>query len=244
MNPPRAWYERRGSGPPLALLPGGPGLASDYLEPVADLLSDVFDVILIDPPGCGRTPAAESADVATLIEAIDQVRAGLALDRWCVGGHSFGADLALAYAVERPRQTSGVVAISATGVQDDRDWHRAYETGLAAGRDQIATSAFPVSPQMHSAVLASWRRYIKQPHLLRRLASLPAPYLAISGSEDVRPSWPVEQLVRLLPGGELVVIDGAGHCPWWTHGAELREAVSRLGEPDQASLGGGSQPVR
>lgn len=219
-------------------------MASDYLEPVADLVSDVFEVILIDPPGCGRTPAVEAANVATFIAAIDEVRTALGLDRWFVGGHSFGADLALAYALERPRQTTGVVAISPTGVQDDRDWHRAYKEGRAAGRDQVTTSAFPVTTQIHAAALASWRRYVKQPELLRRLAGFAAPYLAILGSEDVRPSWPTEQLARLLPRGELVMIDGAGHCPWWTNRGELRDAVCRLRAPDQASLGGGSQPVR
>jgi len=119
-----------------------------------------------------------------------------------------------------------------------------YTAGWAAGRDQVATSAFPVNTQIHAAALASWRGYVKQPELLRRLAAFAAPYLAILGSEDVRPSWPVEQLVRLLPRGELVVIDGAGHCLWWTHRVELRDGVSRFRAPDEASLGGGSQPVR
>ena len=90
------WFECRGSGLPLALLPGGPGMASDYLEPVADLVSDVFQVVLIDPPGCGRSSSIGASGVIGLVEAIDQVRVVLGIDEWTVGGHSFGADLALA----------------------------------------------------------------------------------------------------------------------------------------------------
>lgn len=232
--PPTAWYERRGSGPPLALLPGGPGMASDYLAPVADLLSDAFEVILVDPPGCGRSPGIEVADLPALLEAIDEVRAALGLDQWLIGGHSFGADLALAYAVELPRRTLSVLAISPTGVQDDRDWHRTYESGRAAGSDQVAESAFQIDTETHAAGLAAWRRYIKQPELLRRIADLPARYVAVVGSEEIRPSWPVEQVAMLAPRGEVTIIDGAGHCPWWTHPIELREAALRLtvGEPD------------
>lgn len=203
-------------------------MASDYLEPVADLVSDVFQVVLIDPPGCGRSSSIGASGVIGLVEAIDQVRVALGIDEWTVGGHSFGADLALAYALERPRHTRAVLAISPTGVQDDRDWHRAYEAGRETGQDQVAESAFDVSPETYAATLASWRYYIKQPELLRRLAALAPPYLAVIGSDDVRPSWPVEQVAALVPRGEVIVIEGGGHCPWWTHPTELRLAVSRL----------------
>ena len=223
------WFARRGTGLPLALLPGGPGMAADYLEPVADLVSDAFDLILIDPPGCGRSPVLDPPGIEPLIAAIDSVRATLGIERWIVGGHSFGADLALAYALEHPDRTSGVVAISPTGFQDDRDWHRAYEAGRDAGRDQVPESAFEVNRELHAAVLGSWRRYIKQPDLLRRLAELRAPYLAVLGSKDVRPSWPVEQVAALVPRSQVVVIEDAGHCPWWTHPRELREAIRGFG---------------
>lgn len=204
-------------------------MASDYLEPVADLLSDAFDVILIDPPGCGRSASISQPSILTFVAAIDGVRASLGFEEWIIGGHSFGADLALAYSLERPRHTRAVLAISPTGVQDDRDWHRAYEAGRQAGRDQVAGSDFDLNSEVHAAGLASWRRYIKQPDLLRRLAGLPGTYLAMVGSEEMRPSWPVEQVVALVPDGRLVVISGAGHCPWWTHPEELHGAALVLG---------------
>jgi RimJ/RimL family protein N-acetyltransferase len=46
--------------------------------------------------------------------------------------------------------------------------------------------------------------------------------LAVSGTEDVRPNWPVEQLVHLMEDARMETIGGAGHCPWLTHGAQLR----------------------
>lgn len=201
-------------------------MASDYLEPVADLLRDAFSIILVDPAGCGRSRSVEGYDVDALVSSVDEVRTFHGIDRWTVGGHSFGADLALAYALERPQQTVGVFAISPTGLQNDRDWHRAYEEGRSA--DQAPQSAFGVAPEVHSSTLASWRRFIKRPELLSRITQLRATYLAVVGSEDPRPAWPVEQLVRLAPAGRLVRIDGAGHCPWWTHPTHVRAAALGL----------------
>lgn len=70
------------------------------------------------------------------------------------------------------------------------------------------------------------RAYIKQADLLERIARLPVPFEAIYGSEDVRPRWPMEQIVALLPDGRMTVIDGAGHWPWLTHPRETRAAIS------------------
>lgn len=234
------WFTRRVAGPLLALLPGGPRMASDYLEPVADLVSDAFQVVLIDPPGCGRSPATDPAGIESFMAAIDNVRVALGAERWSVGGHSFGADLALAYVLERPGQTETVLAISATGVEDDRGWHQVYEVGRKDGRDQVPESAFEVDPQLHAVVLASWRRYIKQRDLFARLAALSSPYLVVRGSDDVRPHWPVEQVSALVPRGEVVVIEGAGHCPWWTHPTELRQGIMSL---RRASGDSGSEAV-
>lgn len=42
------------------------------------------------------------------------------------------------------------------------------------------------------------------------------PLWAIYGSEDVRPRWPMDQVVALAPYGRMESIDGAGHWPWLT----------------------------
>ncbi len=88
-----------------------------------------------------------------------------------------------------------VVYVAGTGVQYDRQWHAAYETGKATGRDPVPALDYPFNPEVNRAANTSWRTYIKHPMLLRRIAELRVPLLAVSGSEDVRPDWPVQQLV-------------------------------------------------
>jgi proline iminopeptidase len=112
------WTETRGSGVPLVLAHGGPGL-SDNLAPVSAMVEDVALVHRYDQRGCGRSPAGGPYDVDTFVADLDALRAHWGHDRWVVGGHSWGAALALFYAVEHPYRTLGVVYVSGTSPRWD-----------------------------------------------------------------------------------------------------------------------------
>jgi proline iminopeptidase len=119
----RLWSARHGRGPALVLLHGGPGMW-DYLEPVGRAVEDVVTVHRYDQRGCGRSSGDGPHDVATAVADLEAVRAAWDVDRWVVFGHSWGATLALAYAVAHPTRTRGLVHVSGTGV--DPAWHEAY----------------------------------------------------------------------------------------------------------------------
>jgi proline iminopeptidase len=68
----------------------------------------------------------------------------------------------------------------------------------------------------------SWKAFIKQPLLWKQVSILAVPILAVVGSEDIRPSWPVEQITNLMPKARFEVIKGAGHYLWLTHSGQLR----------------------
>ena len=70
--------------------------------------------------------------------------------------------------------------------------------------------------------MASWRRFIKGPNLLRRIADLPIPTLVVHGTEDIRPDWPARQIATLLPNGTFVSIEGGQHHLELTHPDALR----------------------
>jgi proline iminopeptidase len=149
----------------------------------------------------------------------------LGYEQWIVGGHSAGADLALAYALTYPERTRAAICIAGGRVHNDRDWHAAYSKGRDAGLEREPAFAFPHNLDVNREGNASWKAFIKQPHLFRRIADLQTPVLVIYGSEDIRPSWPVEQVANLLPNGRFEMIDGAGHHIWLTHAGEMRESL-------------------
>ena len=223
---PALWWRERGSGQPVLLVPGGLGLASDYLDPVVAMLEGNARVIQFDPRGCGRSASRPPYDVETGLADIEALRNEVGVEAWVLVGHSAGATLAFAYGLEYAQRCRGVVAIAGgSGVHDDRQWHTAYEAGLAAGLDPAPDTRFAFNADVNRAMNDSWRRYIKEPHLLRRISEYPAPLLAIHGAEDIRPRWPIEQLAELVPRGAFYVLAGAGHIPWTSHAEDIRGLI-------------------
>lgn len=133
------WTATQGAGPPVVLCHGGPGIY-DYLDPVAAMIEDLATVYRYDQRGCGRSEQREPYDIATFVEDLDALRAYWGHEAWTVIGHSWGATLALLYAVRYPERTERLVYISGTGI--DPAWHgdyrRAREARLPpAARDRL-----------------------------------------------------------------------------------------------------------
>lgn len=85
---------------PILLLHGGPGLASDYLEPLETLAEQGRTVIRFDQLGCGRSDRPRDLSLWTIQSCMDQtdsLRTALGLDRVHLLGHSWGGMVALEY---------------------------------------------------------------------------------------------------------------------------------------------------
>ncbi len=110
------WYEVRGSGSgtPLMVVNGGPGVEHGYL-----LVSDAWDVlarqrrvVFYDQRGVGRsaplTPR-QSCTLADQIEDLEALRRHLGYAHMDVLGHSWGGYLAMAYAARHPDHVEHLV---------------------------------------------------------------------------------------------------------------------------------------
>jgi proline iminopeptidase len=109
----RVYWERCGKpgGVPVVFVHGGPG---GGCSPAHRRLFDpaVFDVLLFDQRGCGRSlPHAELEANTTwhLVEDIERLRDMCGFDRWLVFGGSWGSTLSLAYAETHPGRVSGLI---------------------------------------------------------------------------------------------------------------------------------------
>lgn len=218
------WTEEQGRGVPVLLCNGGPGCC-DYLAPVAAMLENAAHVIRFEERGCGRSSPSPPYEVLRSVADMEAVRAHYGVDAWVVGGHSWGCDLALAYAVEHPERTLGLVAISGGRIVNDRSWHEAYVYGRDHVGEALPEMRYPFNQRVNEQMNASWKRYIQLPRLLKQLAELEVPALFICGDADIRPSWPTEQLAELLPQGRFERIPGAAHLVWATHPRELAELL-------------------
>lgn len=108
---------------------GGPG-AYDDLGPAAAMIEDLATVHRYDQRGCGRSRRDLPYDLATYLADLDSLREHWGYDSWIVGGHSWGANLALAYALRYPHRVRGLLYICGTGIDDD--WHEPYRANRRA----------------------------------------------------------------------------------------------------------------
>ncbi len=119
----RLWTATGGSGPPLVLCHGGPGLWDDQ-GPVAEMVEDLVTVYRWDQRGCGRSTASGPYTVARFVADLEAIRRHFGHTRWIVGGHSWGATLALRYAFTHPERVAALLYLSGTGA--GTAWKDAY----------------------------------------------------------------------------------------------------------------------
>ncbi len=129
----RHWTVTQGSGVPVILCHGGPGIY-DYLEPVAHMIDDIALVHRYDQRGCGRSGPATSYTVANHVADLDALRAAWGHEKVIVAGHSWGANLALAYSLAHPDRVSGLMYLAGyrSGVGSPDACRLAYDRACEA----------------------------------------------------------------------------------------------------------------
>jgi len=111
--------EEVGSGFPLIVLHGGPGLDHSMFRPYLDPLGDEYRLLYVDERGQGRSQRVDPATLSLEVFArdVDLLAETLELDRFALLGHSFGAIIATYHATELGTATAYV--ISAGGDSSD-----------------------------------------------------------------------------------------------------------------------------
>jgi proline iminopeptidase len=108
---------------PVVLCHGGAGMW-DYLQPVAESLTSVARVHRWEQRGCGRSDRAGPYSIARYIADLEFLRRHFGHERWFAVGHSWGAGLALRYALAHSDRVLGLLYISGTGF--GQAWRDAY----------------------------------------------------------------------------------------------------------------------
>jgi proline-specific peptidase len=143
----RLWVVERGSGSPVIVLHGGPGLDhhefGDYLDPLAD----AHRLLLVDQRSQGRSdPApAQTWTLERMAQDVIMLALALGLDEYDVLGHSYGAFVALQNAVDYPGIARRTIVSS----------------GIASSRflldvdDELARFG---TPELRARVVRAWER--------------------------------------------------------------------------------------
>ncbi len=128
------YWERVGKpgAKPAVFLHGGPGGGCNPNQ--RRLFNpDLYDVVLFDQRGCGRSTPHASLEANTtwhLVADIERLREMVGVDKWQVFGGSWGSTLALAYAETHPeRVTELLVRGIYTLTRPELDWY--YQFGVS-----------------------------------------------------------------------------------------------------------------
>src|SRR3954453_9715886 len=230
-----------GSGPPVVFLHPGPGLDGSVFLPGAQQVADAgYRVLLVDLPGSGRSPATDWT-FAAQAEAVEDFVNDLGLTGFTLLGHSFGGYVAMQHLVDFGTAARYVASCTdaeeepAPGVSEDRWDDMAPEVEAAFEREASVTTAeecravwrdqLPFFANDPAAVEPMLDRVVFVPeahrsrdwgelHALDALAAFPGPVLAIAGADDRAPPPGNARRIAEAAGGDLLVIDGAGHFPF------------------------------
>jgi len=197
-----------GQGPPIVVLHGGPDFDHGYLLPDLDRLADTFRLIYYDQRGRGRSAEGVRPEDVTLssdVEDIDRVRQHFRLDAPALLGHSWGAVLALEYALRHPTRVSRLILMNPApaSASDVAVVRKVYLERLGADMDQQRSIVASLAYQSGDpeAVAARYRIHfkpsLKRPEAYERMmATMKAGFIS-QGKEGIVKARAVEdQLMR------------------------------------------------
>ena len=168
----RLFYQFKGQFRPgkvtIVGLQGGPGLPLSSIEKLANLkLAENFNVLLFDYRGMARSSVINTQNrgnadfemyhTQNLIDDIEQLRAKvIKQDKIIVVGHSYGASLALGYAVKYPQNTLKAVALG--GLSNSMGFVNRYDSSLENFyRTAISSAGVPHPRDLITRLIQDWK---------------------------------------------------------------------------------------
>ena len=210
-----------GQGEPVIVLHGGPDFDHAYLLPDLDRFGDAFRLIYYDQRGRGRSAEhvrPQDVTLASDVEDVDRVRRHFGLEAPVLLGHSWGAVLALEYALRHPTRVSRLILMNPAPVSagDLALLRKSHLERLGGDMDRqraiVASTAYQEGDP--DTVAARYRIHfehalMRPEHYERLMAAMHAAFVA-QGKEGIVKARAVEdQLLRdtwavagydLLPG--------------------------------------------
>ena len=218
-----------GRGQPLLVLHGGPDFDHGYLLPDLDRLADAFRLIYYDQRGRGRSADGVRAEDVTLtsdVEDVERVREYFQLASTGLLGHSWGAVLALEYALRHPKRVSHLILMNPApaSASDVADLRRYYLEKLGAAemsRQRALVQSAAYQQGDPEAVAARYRIHfkpaLKRPeHYEKLMATMKSGFVA-QGNQGIVKARAVED--RLM------------HDTWELTGYDLMPKLASLRMP-------------
>jgi pimeloyl-ACP methyl ester carboxylesterase len=257
VNGTEIYYEERGSGFPLIMIPGLGGNHTAYL-PVMDRFQAKFRCIAMDARGSGLSPYTGPLAIETIADDVAAVCASLGIERADFMGVSLGSTVLQALAYRHPALARRIALVSAlpnyTEIQ-----HAWLDSGILLRKAEVdplvqfaAVAPWVYTPRFlsnHADLLkiaqlgaqapypASLEGYLAQAAAIRAfdsrswLHAITAETLVLVGAEDVlTPIHQAAEIASLIPGAKLQVLPRGGHGMLAEYADDVIRALRRFFE--------------
>lgn len=164
------------TGIPVVVIHGGPGAGcSPQMRRFFD--PERYQIVLFDQRGAGRSVPHASIDNNTTqhtLADLERLREHLNINRWVLFGGSFGATIALHYALQSPDRVSGLILRGVfLGRQQDLDW--LYKNGASRfNQEEWLRFIAQVEHESGDALIAAFNQLLQGENDLARLAAAKA----------------------------------------------------------------------
>jgi proline iminopeptidase len=158
-----------GSGQPIVVLHGGPDFDSAYFLPDLDRLAGAYRLIYYDQRARGKSAEhvrGEDVTLASDVDDLDKVRQHFELQSATLLGHSWGAVLAMEYALRHPTRVSRLILMNPApaSAADVAVFRKAYvdklgDAAIAQQKQIVASTAYQEGDP--DAVAARYRIHFK-----------------------------------------------------------------------------------
>ncbi|HSW89903.1 MAG TPA: alpha/beta hydrolase [Patescibacteria group bacterium] len=233
-------FQKVGSGPTLVLLHGWANTWESWL-PIVPMLSDHYELIMPDLPGCGKTQTPPTGWTTKesavwfedfLSHAVDRTKPLL------LAGHSYGGKILIYHQTHKTRFVAQkIILIDSSGIPNklnDRQQilqlfglltPKFLKRTLPRVREQLYKTLGSDSDYIHATHFqASTLKLILKEDFTQDLANIQAPTLLIWGKDDpATPLWQGEAMHNLIPLNDFHVLPGR-HFPHH----EYSEKVAKL----------------
>ena len=253
-------YYTWGQGPPLVFIHGAADTALSFRLVIGHLAASFRCIAYTLPQGAGDGARLGGYHHADLVEDLWALFAHLGLERAYVLGSSFGSTIALAAMRHHPERIPRAILQGGTAYRPLRFLERVLTFGLRFFPGKMAKlrrrerllarihrPCFEGLPEEVYRAFVEWTgearlaalghqaRLLHGVDLRPNLPEIRQPVLLLHGERDsVMPRRHADALLAGLASAGLVVLEGAGHVPQYTHPEMLAQVIRRFLTPPGA----------
>jgi len=197
-----------------------------------------FNLVALELPGHGSSGGKGEQDVAAYVEWVRAILADFEIARPVLVGHSLGAAICLAFAIQYPELISGIVPFGGgvkmpvnpmilEGVRKDPAQILAFTAKIAvAKKNRERLAPILAGRKTNPEVLYGDFLACDRLDLTEGVGRIKTPTLIVCGMEDkMTPQALSESLRDMIPGARLALIPEAGHLVMMEEPEAFNEAL-------------------